>query len=118
LYRTSMGFRKDAPRVVGAQSLNPRAYELAATGCFTISDYRDEVVEIFGDSVPTFSTAEELQSQVRRWLADDSGREALAARLPALVAGQTWAARAAQMEADLRSACTVAGSDDSRRVVA
>jgi hypothetical protein len=116
LYRTSMGFGRNVPRVADAESLNPRAYELAASGCFTISDERAEVVETFGDAVPTFRTAEELEGQVRRWLADDHGREAVARRLPGLVKGQTWAARAAQVEADLRGAGIVAGSDSRRDV--
>lgn len=116
LYRTSRGFGADAPKIDGAESLNPRAYELAATGCFTISDERAEVVETFGDAVPTFRTAEELERQVRRWLADDRGRALAARRLPDLVRGQTWAARAAQVEADLRSAGIVANSDSERTV--
>lgn len=110
LYRSSKGFGRTAPRITAAaESLNPRAYELAATGCFSLSTPRAEVSEVFGDAVPTFETSAELEALVRRWLADEAGRAATAARLPTLVAPHTWAARAAQIEADLHSAGTGAG---------
>jgi len=121
LYRWSVGFGKGAPRVRVADSMNPRAYELAATGCFTLSEYRPEVEEVFGDLVPTFRTSDELSTAVRLWLNDAEGRRQKAARLPMVVAPHTWAARAAQMEADMmRGACIGAGSADSQtaRVVA
>ncbi len=101
LYRSSKGFGKDAPRVANAASLNPRAYELAATGCFTISDARPEVGELFGDLVPTFSSAAEVRPLLDRWLADADGRARIKAQLPAAVASHTWHARAAQIESDL-----------------
>lgn len=97
LYRASMGFAKDAPRIDHAESLNPRAVELAAAGCFTISDYRAEVEEVFGSAVPTFKTPAELTEQVRYWLAHDDERQALAAQLPELVQGHTYAARATEL---------------------
>lgn len=103
LYRTSKGFGKDAPRVMHAESLNPRAYELAATGCFTVSDFRPEVAEIFGDLVPTFRSAAEVRPLIDRWVADDAGRARIQTQLAAAVAGHTWHARAAQIEADLQS---------------
>lgn len=94
LYRTSRGFGKRAPRIECAESLNPRALELAACGVFTLSDYRAEVAEVFGDLVPTYRDASELGGLVRRWLADDEGRRAIAARLPAAVEGRTFDAMA------------------------
>ncbi len=101
LYRTSKGFGKDAPRVSNAESLNPRAYELAATGCFSISDERAEVSEVFGNLVPTFSSAADVRPLIDRWLADDHGRARIKAQLATAVAGHTWHARAAQIESDL-----------------
>lgn len=97
LYRTSRGFGKRAPRIECAESLNPRALELAACGVFTLSDYRAEVAEVFGELVPTFRSPEELGRLVRRWLADDEGRRAIAARLPAAVEGRTFDAMAEQV---------------------
>jgi hypothetical protein len=104
LYRTSMGFGKSAPRISHAESMNPRAYELAATGCFTVSDYRAEVTEVFGSLVPTFQKPDELRPLIERWLNDDAGREQVRAALPGAVAGHTWHVRAAHIESDLIAA--------------
>lgn len=68
LYRTSKGFGRDAQQIDRAESLNPRAYELAACGGFQISSYRDEVREMFGSSVPMFTSPEGLQSAIQRAL--------------------------------------------------
>jgi hypothetical protein len=113
LYRMSMGFGRDAPRVPHAHSLNPRAYELAATGCFTLSDVRPEVAAVFGDLVPTFATPGELRALLDRWLVDDVGRARISARLPAAVAGATWHHRARQVLSDLANAGIVARGDVS-----
>jgi hypothetical protein len=58
LYRMSKGFGTNTPRIGTAESMNPRAYELAACGCFHLSDYRAEVDEMFGESVPMFRNPE------------------------------------------------------------
>lgn len=109
LYRLSKGFGKDAPRITHAESLNPRAYELAAAGCVTVSDARAEVAEIFGDAVPTFSDPREVRPLVDRLLADPEGLARRRGLLPGLVRDHTWHARAAQMEAELYGAGIVAG---------
>jgi hypothetical protein len=80
-----------------AESLNPRCYELAAVGCFFMTDARAEVREIFGDRVPTFSGPADLEAQLRYWLAHEAERVAAAAQLPACVAGATFDARAAEI---------------------
>ena len=101
LHRLSKGFGGYVPRISGAESLNPRAYELAACGCFHLSDYRAEIDEIFDGLVPTFTTALELEKQIRGWLKDDKLRESIADKLPSVVAGHTWLERARQMVSDL-----------------
>lgn len=103
LYRQSKGFGRTAPRIVvsSAHSLSPRAYELAACGVFHISDYRAEVSDVFGALVPTFTTPTEAAALIRRWLADDAGRAAVAASLPATVAESSWLHRAAQVKTDI-----------------
>lgn len=103
LYRQSKGWGMRAPRLaVGqAQSLNPRAYELAACGVFHLSDPRAEVVERFGDRVPTFTTPTEAAALIRAWLVDDERRRQVAASLPAVVAESSWTHRAAQVKTDL-----------------
>jgi hypothetical protein len=100
LYRTHAGWTGDgAP--VHAESLNPRAYALAAAGCVYVSQYRAEVAEVFGDLVPTFCTADELEAGVRSLLGDEATRERLRAALPLRVAPHTFRARADQVLADL-----------------
>jgi hypothetical protein len=118
LYRTSRGFGKNVPMVTTGESLNPRAYELAATGCFTISDYRQEVEEVFGDLVPTFDGPETLRAVVDRWLPDEAGRARVRAALPGVVREQTWHARAAQMEQDLLGAGIGAGRAQAKKMSA
>lgn len=108
LYRQSKGFGREAPRIAQAISLNPRAYELAATGCFTISDERTEVGDVFGALVPTFRDVRELRPLIERWLADESGRARVRALLPSRVQHDTWHMRAVQIEADLQGAGIVA----------
>jgi spore maturation protein CgeB len=101
LYRTSKGWGKDPEMITAAESLNPRGYELAATGCFHVSEHRAEVVEVFGAAVPTFKGADELGSAVRYWLQHEAERREVAARLPVLVAGNSWSERVIGVERDL-----------------
>ncbi len=101
LYRTSEGWGKDAPRIAHAESLNPRAYELAQCGAFHLSTFRAEVPEVFGDRVPTFSTPFEASALIRAWLADPDGRSRVAQQLPACVAESSWVNRSVQVIGDL-----------------
>lgn len=101
IFRTSVGFGEDAPRITGAESLNPRALELAACGAFFLSDDRAESREVFGDLVPTFSTAKELEALIARYLHDPQERQRRAERLPGCVAGRTFGAMARRIVADL-----------------
>jgi hypothetical protein len=82
-----------------AESLNPRAYELAADGVFTLSHDRAEVGERFGGLVPTFATPDELETRMRGWLQEDTGPAR--AGLPERVAEDTYHHRAAQLVAHL-----------------
>jgi spore maturation protein CgeB len=99
LYRTRGAKRLPLPCV--PESLSPRAYELAACGSFSISDYRAEVAEVFGDLVPTFRTPTEAAALIRLWLADDAGRVRVSTRLPACVAEASWETRAKTVLGDL-----------------
>lgn len=103
LYRQTTEFRQDAPRIAHAESLNPRAVELAACGAFHLSDHRAEVAEVFGEAVPTFTDSAELETTVRSFLADDDARRRLAARLPGCVQGWAFADRATELVSTLRA---------------
>lgn len=94
LYRTSMGYDRNVEHITTAESMNPRAYELAASDVFHVSDYRPEVLDTFGGAVPTFSNANELQALLLRYLHDAAAREALARRAKWRVAGETFDKRA------------------------
>lgn len=97
LYRTRNSQRM---RVYG-ESLSPRAYELAACGAFHLSEFRPEVGEVFGESVPTFRTPDEASVLIRAWLANDEQRARAAADLPARVAEASWVHRATAVLGDL-----------------
>ena len=101
LYRVWKGWGRDALRITWAESLSPRAYELAACGVFHISDDRKEVHEVFGDLVPTFRTPTEAAALIRLYLKDESERKRKAALLPARVAGASWVNRAQTVLSDL-----------------
>jgi spore maturation protein CgeB len=81
----------------GAESMNPRAYELAACGVFQLSDYRAEANELFGASVPTYSSPQELERLIRYYLANPAERQAKADAARALVQGQTFDRRVADI---------------------
>ena len=101
LHRLSMGWGSKAPRITAAESINPRCYELAATGCFFVSDWRMELEEVFAGAVPTFKTPGEMERVIRQYLADDEGRRQRAAALPGLVAHQTFDERVKLMVGEL-----------------
>lgn len=103
LYRTSKGFGGNAVAIDHAESVNPRAYELAACGAFFLSDYRSESAEVFGDLVPMFRTPIEAAALMRLWLTDESGRQQIAAALPARVAEASWIHRTKTVLGDLQS---------------
>lgn len=104
LYRTSQGFGEDVPHIAHAESLNPRAVELAACGCFHISNDRAEVQEVFGDAVQTFSDSVSLESSIRGFLISEHNRVLMARRLPYRVEHLTFDRQAAYMVSTLRAA--------------
>lgn len=103
LYRRSTGFAPGSPHIEHAESLNPRAVELAACGVFTISDYRAEVGETFGPLVPTFNNPQELGALLREYLPNEDARRDMAAALPNRVRHLTFDARAKEMVSTLRA---------------
>lgn len=87
-----------------AESLGPRAYEIAACGGFQlVDDRRAEVFSLFGNAAATYDPTDsrDLVRQCRTWLADDAHRAHIAAQQHAAVQGHDWTARAAQLVASL-----------------
>lgn len=74
-----------------AYSMGPRAVELAACGLFQIADFRQEIEDVFGDSVPFHSSPEELGRLIRKYLADPAERERLARQQHEAIKGRTFA---------------------------
>jgi hypothetical protein len=95
--RAKVGLNLYRRTTTAAESLNPRAYELAACGTFSISEHRAESVERFGNLVPTFSTPQEAEALIRQWVAADGGRAAVQSVLSVLVADASWTERAGQV---------------------
>ncbi len=94
LHRISIEFGRRTRKIEAAESLNPRGYELAACGVFQISDFRAEVAEVFGESVPTFGSAGELEALVRDALARPEWRRQCADEARGRVAPHTYTERA------------------------
>lgn len=104
LYRRAklaLNLYRDGP---GAESLNPRAYELAACGCPFLTTKRLESRERFGQHVEDLSNHPvEAGQQIRCWLADRERRRAAAAALPACVVDDSWITRAKTIIGDLQT---------------
>lgn len=75
----------------------PRVFELAACGAFQVSDSRSGLVEMFGDSVPTFVTPGELEDLIRHYLPLESERRKLAGFACKRVRNETFDHRVADM---------------------
>lgn len=83
-----------------AESLGPRAYEISACGGFQLmDDSRAERFAVFGDCVPTYraGNSEDLERQVRYWLAHPDERARIAAEMHAAVLPHSWTQRATQL---------------------
>jgi len=62
-----------------AYSLGPRAFEIAATRtCQLCDDQRQELVDVFGDSVATYANAQELNRKAEYLLSHDDERTDMA----------------------------------------
>jgi len=98
LSRTSVDYAGEET-VVEAESINPRCYELAGCGSFFVSQKgRPELEEIFGDLVPTFDTAEELEALIREWIPREEDRKEIGRELNRIAfAGHTYEDRAARL---------------------
>lgn len=81
-----------------AQSMSPRAYELAALQTFSLHENaRPEAHEVFGDSVGYFDGHRELEAAVRHYLAHPEERERMARESWERVQGQDYDSRAATL---------------------
>ena len=60
--------------------VNLRIFEALAAGCFLLTDYTDEIAELFeiGEEIEAFRSPAELASKVRYYLDNDTERERIA----------------------------------------
>jgi spore maturation protein CgeB len=81
-----------------AESLNPRAYELAACGAFQLTDVRAELGDVFGSngglSVASFDSPQDLEEKIRLYLKSPAIRQDFSTRARQQVSGHTFDARA------------------------
>jgi spore maturation protein CgeB len=83
-----------------AESLGPRAYEIAACGGFQVmDDSRAEAAEVFGDALVTYGAGDpdDLHRVVEHYLQRPAKRQRLAEAQRAAVAPHHWGARARQI---------------------
>jgi len=78
-----------------AYSLGPRAFEIAASGAFQLcDDTRQELSEVFGDSVATYHDAHDLRERVTYYMQHPAERREMAAESRRRVEGCTFETRA------------------------
>lgn len=100
LHRSREGLMIDGVQqpLTEAYSLNPRAFELAACGLLYLNDTtRQELWDIFGDLVPTFTTADELRERILEWRGDPVRRRQRGLELAEAVRPHSWVTRAQQV---------------------
>jgi GT2 family glycosyltransferase/spore maturation protein CgeB len=66
-------------------AVNSRVFDALAAGTLVLTDNVIGARELFGDLLPTYSSREELRSQLDKYLGDDDLREKTASRLQAQV---------------------------------
>jgi spore maturation protein CgeB len=85
----------------GAETgINLRIFEALANGCFLLTDYSDEVAEIFkiGEEIEVFRTTAELVYKVNYYLENPIARQEIAKKgHEKYLAEHTWKARANQL---------------------
>ena len=103
LHRTTKGWGMGAEHIAAAEaeSLGPRCYELAAAGCFFLSDWREELGDVFGEIAARVDTPADMTRAMRYWLEHEGERERRAAALPEQVAAHTFDNRVREMVAQL-----------------
>ncbi len=88
----------------GTGSVNSRVFDALATGALPVTSQVEGARELFGDELPTWSTADELRDVVAGLRADPAAASARADALrERVLAEHTYAARAARLRDLLRA---------------
>jgi spore maturation protein CgeB len=83
-----------------AVSLNPRGYELGGCGVFQISDWRPEIGDVYGSTVPTYRDSAELEKAIRgalSWTPQTLKSKSIKQRERLIAGKHTFDDRAAQL---------------------
>ncbi|WP_258525651.1 glycosyltransferase [Paenibacillus sp. YN15] len=69
-------------RKIPAYSVNPRTFEIAASGAFQMTDERSDLLNFYtpGEEVVTFASPEECMEKIRHYLAHEDERREIALR--------------------------------------
>lgn len=88
------------PFYAAETGINLRIFEAMAAGCFVLTDYCDEVTELFlpGVEIETFKGSAELREKVEYYLSNDDARQQIAERgYQKFLSHYTWEQRMRQM---------------------
>lgn len=91
-------YRREAqrPELEAGWSMGPREVELAATGCFYLTESRGENREAL-PMVPTFDGPADFSDKLAWWLDHDQARHKIAGQARAAVADRTFTSNAGQL---------------------
>ena len=92
------------PFYAAETGVNLRIFEAMALGCFVLTDYCDEIAELFelGVEIETFKGSEELVQKVAYYLENDEARLAIAKRgYQKILSHYTWKHRVNDMLANM-----------------
>lgn len=102
-----INFHRKHPHAV---TPGPRCYEIAACRGFQLSDPRPGLLDLFGDSVPTFNSPQELGNLIRFYLANEHKRRRLAMESWERVQSETFDHRAETMMATIQPQAELQGA--------
>lgn len=94
-----------APFYAAETGINLRIFEAMAAGCFVLTDYCDEIAELFtpGEEIETFKGKAELREKVTYYLNNDAARKAIAERgYQKFLSHYTWKQRMKDMLSSMR----------------
>lgn len=106
-------------RLQNKGSHNMRSFEALASGAFTLSEYSEEIAELFrdGTDLVTCRNPGELRAAVKEWLPQQEARQQIAASGLARVSSETYEKRARTIIGVIESAGLLGAPADNRVLV-
>lgn len=75
IHRTRADIDESVPELnnyTDAYSMNPRIREAVMCGSFVLTDFRQEIVDVFGDTVEIYNDAKDMEDKIKFWLHRDN----------------------------------------------